>query len=233
MKKEELIEALRHAKINLPDLDIDKLSLYAQKLKEWNERMNLTSIVEEDDVFLKHFYDSLLPCALTDFNNKSIADIGSGAGFPGMVMALAYPSAKVTLIDATKKKFLFLEEIKESLGLDNVFFHVGRVEDMKEERESFDIVTSRGFASMNVFLEVASPLVKVHGEVIAMKGKNGKEEMKEAIDALEILGLRYGKRIETIMPNSGDVRMNFLFNKYKNTPVKYPREWAKIIKHPL
>ena len=104
---------------------------------------------------------------------------------------------------------------------------------MKEERESFDIVTSRGFASMNVFLEVASPLAKVHGEVIAMKGKNGKEEMKEAIDALEILGLRYGKRIETIMPNSGDVRMNFLFNKYKNTPVKYPREWAKIIKHPL
>lgn len=233
MKKELIIESLHKEGIDLPNLDIDKLALYAALLKEWNEKINLTSIVEEEEVFAKHFFDSLLPVALTDFNGKKIADIGSGAGFPGMVYALAFPTAEVTLIDATKKKFLFLEEVANKLELKNVHFHVGRVEDMKTERESFDIVTSRGFASMNVFLEVASPLTKVGGEVIAMKGKNGKEEMKDAVKAMEILGLRYGKRIETTLPDNGDVRMNFLFKKYKATPIKYPRDWAKIIKHPL
>ena len=233
MKLENLVQELAKVHVDLPDLDIEKLRIYASLLKEWNEKMNLTSIVEEEEVVLKHFYDSLLPCALTDFNNKSIADIGSGAGFPGLVWAIAYPSSTVTLIDATKKKFLFLEEVTKQLGLKNVLFHVGRVEDMKDQKESFDLVTSRGFASMNVFLEVAAPLTKVQGQVIALKGSKGNEEMKEAKEAMGILGLVYGKRVATSLPESGDIRMNFLLLKNKPTPIKYPREWAKIIKHPL
>ena len=233
MKLSELKPALAKNGIDLPDLDLEKLETYAKLLKEWNEKMNLTSIVELEDVVEKHFYDSLLPCALTDFNNKKIVDIGSGAGFPGMVIALAYPSSQVTLVDATRKKFAFLEEIKETLQIPNISFHIGRVEEMKEEKDSFDIVTSRGFASVPTFLEVGTPLAKLDGEIILMRGAKGKDELKEAKNAMDVLGLRYGKGKPGTLPTVGDIRWNFLLLKVKQTAAKYPREWAKLIKHPL
>ena len=233
MKLENLKEELKKAVVDLPDLDIDKLRTYAALLKEWNEKINLTSIVEEDDVAEKHFLDSLLPCALTDFSNKKIVDIGSGAGFPGMVIALAFPTSQVTLVDSTQKKFLFLEEVKKTLQIGNVFFKIGRVEDMKAEKQSFDLVTSRGFSSLPTFLEVGAPLCKIDGQLIAMRGSKGKEELKESSNAMEILGLRYERKQATTLPSNGDIRLNYLLRKYKPTSSKYPREWAKIIKHPL
>ena len=233
MKLENLKEELKKAGVDLPDLDIDKLRTYAALLKEWNEKINLTSIVEEDDVAEKHFLDSLLPCALTDFSNKIIVDIGSGAGFPGMVIALAFPTSQVTLVDSTQKKFLFLEEVKKTLQIGNVFFKIGRVEDMKAEKQSFDLVTSRGFSSLPTFLEVGAPLCKIDGQLIAMRGSKGKEELKESSNAMEILGLRYERKQATTLPSNGDIRLNYLLRKYKPTSSKYPREWAKIIKHPL
>ena len=233
MKLENLKEELKKAGVDLPDLDIDKLRTYAALLKEWNEKINLTSIVEEDDVSEKHFLDSLLPCALTDFTNKKIVDIGSGAGFPGMVIALAFPTSQVTLVDSTQKKFLFLEEVKKTLQIGNVFFKIGRVEDMKAEKQSFDLVTSRGFSSLPTFLEVGAPLCKIDGQLIAMRGSKGKEELKESSNAMEILGLRYERKQATTLPSNGDIRLNYLLRKYKPTSSKYPREWAKIIKHPL
>ena len=233
MKLENLKQELKKAGVDLPDLDIDKLRTYAVLLKEWNEKINLTSIVEEDDVAEKHFLDSLLPCALTDFSNKKIVDIGSGAGFPGMVIALAFPTSQVTLVDSTQKKFLFLEEVKKTLQIGNVFFKIGRVEDMKAEKQSFDLVTSRGFSSLPTFLEVGAPLCKVDGQLIAMRGSKGKEELKESSNAMEILGLRYERKQATTLPSNGDIRLNYLLHKHKPTSSKYPREWAKIIKHPL
>ncbi|MBQ2070188.1 MAG: 16S rRNA (guanine(527)-N(7))-methyltransferase RsmG, partial [Bacilli bacterium] len=122
MKLENLKEELKKAVVDLPDLDIDKLRTYAALLKEWNEKINLTSIVEEDDVAEKHFLDSLLPAKSFDFSNRKVADVGSGAGFPGAVIAIAFPSAKVTLIDATKKKFAFLQTVKDELQLENLEF---------------------------------------------------------------------------------------------------------------
>ena len=233
MKLSELKPELAKHGVDLPDLDLDKLETYARLLKEWNEKMNLTSIVELDEVVEKHFFDSLLPCALTDFNNKKIVDIGSGAGFPGMVIALAYPSCHVTLVDATKKKFAFLEEIKETLQIPNISFHIGRVEEMKEAKDSFDIVISRGFASVPIFLEVGTPLAKLDGEIILMKGAKGKEELKDGKNAMDVLGLRYGKGKPSALPTAGDIRWNFLLVKVKQTASKYPRDWAKLLKHPL
>ncbi|MBQ2070079.1 MAG: 16S rRNA (guanine(527)-N(7))-methyltransferase RsmG, partial [Bacilli bacterium] len=162
-----------------------------------------------------------------------IVDIGSGAGFPGMVIALAFPTSQVTLVDSTQKKFLFLEEVKKTLQIGNVFFKIGRVEDMKAEKQSFDLVTSRGFSSLPTFLEVGAPLCKIDGQLIAMRGSKGKEELKESSNAMEILGLRYERKQATTLPSNGDIRLNYLLRKYKPTSSKYPREWAKIIKHPL
>lgn len=233
MKLENLIAELGKAKVDLPSLDIEKLRTYAALLKVWNEKMNLTSIVEEEEVVLKHFYDCLLPLSLTSLEGKKIADIGSGAGFPGLVWAIAVPSAEITLIDATKKKFAFLEEVVKTLQIPNIHFHIGRVEEMKEEKESFDLITSRGFAAMPLFLEVGAPLLKVGGEMIAMRGAKGNEEMRDAKPAMEILGMRYGKRALSALPGSGDIRQNFLLLKAKPTPEKYPRDWAKLLKHPL
>ncbi|MDY5441152.1 MAG: 16S rRNA (guanine(527)-N(7))-methyltransferase RsmG [Candidatus Enteromonas sp.] len=232
MTYEEL--ALETAKLGLslsPDT-IEKLHRYAVLLKEWNEKMNLTAITEENEVIEKHFYDSLLAASVYDFSNKKIADIGSGAGFPGMVLALVYPSAKVTLIDATKKKFLFLETVVKELQIPNVKFHIGRVEDMKMERETFDCVTSRGFAAMNVFLEVAAPLTRVNGIIVALKGLRGEEELHAALNAEQKLDLHLRKRAVLKLP-SGDTRSIFTFEKTRKTSPKYPRPWAEISKKPL
>ncbi|MCI5940612.1 16S rRNA (guanine(527)-N(7))-methyltransferase RsmG, partial [bacterium] len=155
MTYEELKKAFEGTQVVIGDELISLLRTYAALLAEWNEKMNLTAITEEPIVIEKHFMDSLLIAKDFVFAGKKIADIGSGAGFPGVVLALAFPSCHVTLIDATKKKFLFLQELKEKLGIGNIAFHVGRVEDMKAERDTFDIVTARGFAAMNIFLEVA------------------------------------------------------------------------------
>lgn len=232
MNQETFLAAAERFGVRISPEQFEKLKLYAALLKEWNERMNLTAIVEEEAVFEKHFLDSLSACAVYDFAGKSIADIGSGAGFPGMVIALLFPTAHVTLIDATKKKFLFLEEVKNRLDLPNVRFHVGRVEDMKEERESFDCVTSRGFAAMNVFLEVAAPLTKINGTVLAMKGPRGEEELRASLSAEKKLDLHLRKKEKIVLPG-GETRINFTFEKTRHTPEKYPRPWAEIQRKPL
>ena len=214
-----------------PDLEA-KFHRYAELLAAWNEKMNLTSITEESEVIEKHFLDSLTPVFTTSFAGKSVADMGSGAGFPGMVFATAFPSCHVTLMDATKKKFLFLEELKKELELSNVRFYVGRVEEAKTMRESFDIVTARGFAAARILLEVGAPLVKVNGTVIAMKGPRGEEELHEALGIEQRLALHLRKKEELVMP-SGEKRINYFFEKIHPTKPCYPRSWADIQKKPL
>ena len=228
MTYEELKLACEGFACSLPDEALAKLARYAAALKEWNEKMNLTSIVEEEQVIEKHFFDCIITAKTYDFSSRSVADIGSGAGFPGMIIALLFPTAKVTLIDATKKKFAFLEYIKEELQLKNVDFYVGRVEEMKQQRQAFDVVISRGFASMRVFLEVAAPICRITGTVIAMKGKSGDEEMEKAKDMIRLLNLRLKKKEETTLPN-GELRINYYFAKDKASPKRFPRRWAEIL----
>ena len=211
---------------------LGKLKIYAARLKEWNEKMNLTSIVEEEEVIEKHFLDSALPLFAFGFAGKNVADMGSGAGFPGMVLALLCPECQVTLIDATEKKFQFLKTIKEELGIQNVSFHIGRVEDMHKQKETFDLVISRGFASLPILMEVGTPLLKIKGQLIAMKGPKAEEELTLARSAIKTLGLQYLKADRRVLPVSGE-RVNLLFLKALPTPQKFPRPWAAIKHKPL
>lgn len=227
MTYEELQKACAEFGLRLDERVIEGLMRYCALLQEWNEKMNLTSITEEPEVIEKHFYDSLLVAKTYRFVNRKVADIGSGAGFPGAVIALAFPEAKVTLVDATKKKFVFLEKLKEELHLDNLSFLCGRVEDLKEQRESFDCVISRGFAALRVFAEVGTPLLYVTGTLIAMKGKNAEEEFLEAKNIIGKLHLRLRETQKDVLPN-GDIRVNYFFAKDDHTSKKYPRRWDEI-----
>lgn len=210
-----------------------KFDFYASSLIEWNERMNLTSIKNKEDIYEKHFFDCLLLMGGIDFSNKKIVDIGSGAGFPGMVIALANTTAKVTLVDSTAKKFQFLEFLKKELQIPNVSFHIGRVEDMKRFRESFDVATSRGFSSLATTCEVSAPLVKVGGTVISMKSNQGEEELKIAIHHLKELGLKEAKTLTDYLPSSSSLRFNIFLKKASSTPSRFPRPWGKLISKPL
>ncbi|MCR5490921.1 MAG: 16S rRNA (guanine(527)-N(7))-methyltransferase RsmG [Bacilli bacterium] len=233
MNFREMSELLSEKGIVIDPACEEKFNKYAALLKEWNEKMNLTSIVEEGEVYEKHFYDSLLIAHGFDFKGKKIADIGSGAGFPGMALAIAFPEAKVTLIDATKKKFLFLEEVQKQCDVKNVFFHVGRVEDMKMRREYFDVVTSRGFAALRIFAEVGAPLLKVGGTLIAMKGSKGADELHEATKALTKLSLQLSDSKKELLSEESGTRINYYFTKKAKTIQKYPRPWAEIVAKPL
>ena len=227
MTYQELQTRCQEFGLTLTDEQIAKLHCYAELLREWNEKMNLTSIVMEEEVIEKHFYDSLLVGKGFSFNNRKVADVGSGAGFPGAVIALAYPSASVALIDATKKKFLFLEEIKRELDLKNMSFLQGRVEDLKDYRESFDAVISRGFAALRVFAEVGTPLLYVTGTLIAMKGPNAQQELDEAQGIISKLHLRLRSTQQDELP-SHDKRITYFFAKDDHTAKKYPRRWDEI-----
>ncbi len=233
MNFQEMSQLLSEKGIKIDSSCEAKFKAYAALLKEWNEKMNLTSIVEEEEVYEKHFYDSLLVAHGFDLSGKKIADIGSGAGFPGMALAIAFPSAKVTLIDATKKKFLFLEEVKKACEVENVEFHVGRVEDMRGFRESFDVVTSRGFAALRIFAEVGAPLLKVGGTLLAMKGSKGSDELHEATNALNKTSLHLSNSQKEFLSEASGTHINYYFTKKAKTIAKYPRPWAEIVAKPL
>ena len=233
MNFQQMSELLSEKGIVLPPDAEDKFARYAELLKQWNEKMNLTSIVEPEEVYEKHFYDSLLIAHGFSFDGKKVADIGSGAGFPGMALAIAFPKAKVTLIDATKKKFAFLEEIKKVCGVENVAFALGRVEEMKTSRERFDVITSRGFAALSVFVEVGVPLLKVGGTLIAMKGAKAADELHEATSALKKLNTNLSDTKKEVLPTDQSMRINYYFTKKGRTPDRFPRRWAEIIAKPL
>ena len=227
MTYQELVSYLNEKGVSVSPQQCEALSRYAALLKEWNEKMNLTSIVEEPEVIEKHFLDSALAGVGYSFAGRKVIDIGSGAGFPGAVIALLFPTSSVTLLDATKKKFDFLQTVKDELHLENLNFLAGRVEEMKQSRESYDVAISRGFASLRVFAEVAAPLLYITGTLIAMKGPNGDAELEEAKNILKKLSLRLKKKNEFVLPN-GDRRILYYFAKDAATPKRFPRRWDEI-----
>lgn len=233
MKLEELRNPFGDGSLLLSDEVLEKFHQYAVLLKEWNEKINLTSIVEEEEVYVKHIYDSLLPAKQYDLSKGNLIDMGTGAGFPGMVLAILFPNLKVTLADSTQKKFAFLNEVKEQLGLKNVSFHAGRIEEMRTFREHFTFVTARGFSALQNVLELGMPLLKKGGILIAYKGDKGKEELKESERALKILGGQLMFLQNEDLPEDGGKRINLFVKKIAQTPKRYPREWAEIVKRPL
>lgn len=233
MKLEELRKPFGDDSLQLSDETLEKFHRYAVLLKEWNEKINLTSIVEEEEVYTKHIYDSLLPAKQYDLSRGNLIDMGTGAGFPGMVLAILFPELKVTLADATKKKFIFLETVKEELGLKNVSFYAGRIEDMRTFREHYSFVTARGFSALSNVLELGMPLLQKGGILIAYKGEKGKEELKESERALKLLGGQLMFLQNESLPEEGGKRINLFVKKIAATPKRFPRDWATITKHPL
>ena len=221
--------------INLTDEMKNKFELYYSKLVEVNSYMNLTAITEHDEVYIKHFLDSLFITKAINSNNPyTILDVGSGAGFPSIPLAIVDNNANVTIIDALNKRINFLNDLVKYIGINNVIAYHKRAEEYAvEKRESFDYVTARAVARLNVLSELCLPLVKIGGYFIAMKGQGGKEELDEAMNAVKILGGSVERIIEVSLPDDLGKREIILIKKIKPTSNKYPREFKKIKERPL
>lgn len=234
MNKQEFINTVGELGINLTEEQLNQLDTYCNFLLEYNSHTNLTAIKEEDQVYLKHFYDSLTfikAIDVTKYNN--LLDIGTGAGFPGMVLKIVFPELEVTLLDSNNKKINFLQELSNKLSLKKVKFYHGRAEDFcAKNRESYDIVTARAVTNMTALSELCLPLVKVNGYFIALKGSN-QEELNDSQNAIRILGGHVEDTINFELPYDGGERNIVKINKQKNTPKEYPRRYDKIVKKPL
>lgn len=231
MNFKELLEKLD---IKVTDDILNKFKVYYETLVRVNEVMNLTAITEEEEVYIKHFYDSLLLSKTYDFNQSiSLLDVGSGAGFPSIPLAICFPQVEVVIIDALEKRINFLNSLVKDLGLTNVVAIHKRAEDFaKEKRESFDIVTARAVARLNMLSELCLPLVKMNGYFIPLKGPDLKEEV-EASKAINILGGKLDNIYNYKLPLDMGDRTIYRYLKVKNTPKKYPRSFKLIKEKPL
>lgn len=234
-----LIQECKKQNIELDENKAKALKIYKELLVEWNEKMNLTAITEDYEVIIKHFVDCL-ECTHLITDEKKIIDVGTGAGFPGMVLAIYYPQIDFTLLDGLNKRLIFLEEVVNKLGLKNVKIVHARAEEAarnEEYFETFDAVVSRAVANLPVLLEYTSPYIKVNGKCIVMKGDNAKEELDLAKNAMNILKLRNIDNKEykysyTINDEEYN-RTIFYIEKVGNTPNKYPRNYGQIKKKAL
>ena len=218
MTPDKFIEECKKRNLVISEEVITQLDTYAKLLKEWNSKMNLTAIDEREEVYEKHFFDSILP--LNDSIQGKVADVGTGAGFPGVVWKIVRKDLEVSLIEPTGKRCKFLEEVISQLHLSNIKIYNERSEEhVKEHREEYDVVTARAVA-------------KVGGSFVTMKGSRGDEEVLEAKHAISVLGMQLDQREETALTN-GDPREIFTFKKVEKTPSAYPRNYGQIKKKPL
>ena len=237
MKPETFYSLLDQQNINLTDQQKFQFERYFELLVEWNEKINLTAITEKEEVYLKHFYDSIAPILQGLIENQEIKllDIGAGAGFPSLPMKILYPQLDVTIIDSLNKRINFLQLLTEELDLEGVHFYHGRAEDFAQDkhfRAQFDIVTARAVARMQVLSELTIPYLKVGGKLLALKASNAPEELTEAKNALNLLFSKVEDNISYTLPN-GDPRFITIVEKKKETPNKYPRKAGMPNKRPL
>ena len=222
------------AQMGLPTEGIPALMRYADLLVEKNKVMNLTAITEPRDIATLHFLDSVAMLTLADLKGKKMADVGTGAGFPGMPLKIVEPSLQLTLLDSLNKRIDFLKEVCADLGLNDVDCVHGRAEEFAAaHREHYDIVTSRAVANLQMLSELCLPLVKVGGYFLSMKAVDSEEEVNAAKNAIKTLGGQIEKVVDYAIPGT-DVQHRLIFiKKIKETPKKYPRAFAKIKKNPL
>lgn len=210
---------------------------YYEMLVEWNEVMNLTAITEYDEVMKKHFVDSISLCRAYDITQKkSVIDVGTGAGFPGLALKIAFPNLQVTLLDSLNKRINFLNEVIQTLGLSGVETIHGRAEDFAKPgkcREKYDLCVSRAVANLSTLSEYCLPFVKKGGKFISYKSEKIVEEMNAAQHAIQILGGRIEGQVEFTLPDSDIYRNLFVITKEKPTPAKYPRKAGLPSKEPL
>ncbi|MFI3210860.1 MAG: 16S rRNA (guanine(527)-N(7))-methyltransferase RsmG [Peptostreptococcaceae bacterium] len=237
MNNKILFDGLKDFNIKANDKMISDFTKYREILVEWNQKMNLTGIEDEKEVFIKHFLDSV---SIFEGNyikdNIKIIDVGTGAGFPGIPIKIVNRSIKVTLLDSLNKRINFLQEVCNNIDIDDVEFIHGRAEDFgsdEEYREQFDIATARAVAGLPVLMEFCVPFVKVGGYFICLKGPNADLELEQSKKPMEVLGVEFVEKIDIKLPEI-DLKHNILvFKKISQTPSKYPRKAGKPLKNPI
>ena len=233
MDKKEFINALNDLGIIINDSQLNQLDEYYKLLIEYNKHTNLTRITEEKEVYLKHFYDSVTLFKSVKLDNQSLIDIGTGAGFPGLVLKIIFPNLKVTLLDSLNKRIMFLKEVIEKLNLKDInCVHARAEEYIKEKRESYDIVTSRAVANLQILSELCIPYVKVNGLFIPMKADSNLE-INDSISTINKLGGQIEDIIVFELPKSAGKRTLIKIKKSVKTNSKYPRKFNEIKKKPL
>ncbi|MFA5603891.1 MAG: 16S rRNA (guanine(527)-N(7))-methyltransferase RsmG [Bacilli bacterium] len=234
MNEQEFVQAISELGIEITDYQRKQFKKYYELLIEWNEKMNLTGITKKEEVYLKHFYDSatiIKIIKVEDFQN--LCDVGSGAGFPGVIIKILYPDLKITLIDSLLKRITFLDEVIKELKLEKIETIHCRIEEFgQENRESFDIVTARAVAPLNVLLEYCIPIVKKDKFFVPLKG-NISREISLSNKALIELKCKIINKMEFYLPIENSFRSLILVKKEELTPMKYPRRFDKIKKKPL
>jgi len=226
--KSNFKEELAKKNIILTDTMVNQFDQYFKLIAKYNDMIDLTAITDEDETYDRHFYNSISIAFNNDFNNISFCDVGAGAGFPSIPLKICFPNMKLTIIDPLRKRMRFLEIVIEELGLKDVNIVVARAEDVsKEHKEEYDIVSARAVARLNILVELICQLPKVNGSFIAMKGINGKEELDEAKNALNIANLTLTKE-EFLNPSN-----NYYFTKTDHVNPKYPRNFGQIKNKPL
>ena len=230
MNKEQFINELKKININISVDTLSKLEEYYQILVEENKKYNLTAITEEEQVYLKHFYDSLCIIKIIDLKDQYLLDIGTGAGFPGLVLKIVFPELKIDLLDSTNKKCLFLQMVIDKLQLKNVnVINAIAEEYAKDNREKYDIVTSRAVAPLKHLLEYSIPTLKVNGNFISLKS-NIDEELKNINNYYNKLHLSNEEIIKYELPYEKSLRTLYKVTKNNKTPSIYPRQYSQIKK---
>ncbi|MGT2666993.1 16S rRNA (guanine(527)-N(7))-methyltransferase RsmG [Streptococcus rifensis] len=237
MTTEMFYQLLEEQGFSLTDQQKQQFETYFELLVNWNEKMNLTAITDKEEVYLKHFYDSLAPVLQGFIKNEPVQllDIGAGAGFPSLPMKILCPELRVTIIDSLNKRITFLNALAEELGLTNVSFFHGRAEDLAHDalfRAQFDLVTARAVARMQVLSELTIPFLKVKGQLIALKASSADQENTDAKQALNLLFSQLTSSTDYQLPN-GDPRNITIVTKKKETSKKYPRKAGIPNKKPL
>ena len=220
--------------LSLPMEGIPALLRYWELLAEKNKVMNLTAITDPAEAARLHFLDSAALLALADLRGKTVVDVGTGAGFPGLPLKILEPSIQLTLLDAQRKRVDFLRQVREDLGLEDVECVHGRAEEFAQQRrESFDFAVSRAVAALPVLAELCLPLVKPGGQFLAMKSVDSNEELNASGRAAGALGGRLEKPLDYVISGTNIPRRLVILTKIEETPKKYPRTFAKIKKNPL
>ncbi|MGF3105489.1 16S rRNA (guanine(527)-N(7))-methyltransferase RsmG [Rossellomorea sp. DUT-2] len=237
MNVNEFQSMLEEKGISLSPEQLNQFERYYELLVEWNEKMNLTAITEKEDVYLKHFYDSISAAFYVDFTEvTTLCDVGAGAGFPSIPLKICFPHLHISIVDSLNKRITFLNHLSDELGLDHTNFYHDRAETFgknKAHREKYDMVTARAVARMSVLSELCLPLVKKGGLFVAMKASNVKEELSNAKKAIGMLGGQTDKMYSFVLPEEESERNIVKIDKVKETPNKYPRKPGTPNKLPL
>ncbi|MDD2625275.1 MAG: 16S rRNA (guanine(527)-N(7))-methyltransferase RsmG [Bacilli bacterium] len=232
MNEIEFIEYLKELNIEINEEQLKKLRDYSDFLIEYNKKVNLTSIINKKDIYLKHFFDSLTLYKAIDLKKvNTLCDVGTGAGFPGVVIKILFPNIEVTLIESINKKTVFLKELVKKLKINIEIINIRAEEYSKNNKNKYDLVTCRALSKLNTISEICIPMTKIGGYFIPMKGEINSEI--ENIEYLKLLNSKIEKIYEFYLPIENSKRSLIKINKYKKCDEKYPRSYKNIVDNPL